>query len=193
MKQMIKLIEEISPDLNVRCDYAEKELGLQLVGIGSARSIYKLSGGRVLKLPRDEKGLAQNKTEGKLFSKDSVLAKVIEFAKDGSWLVMEQVKEVKGSGGFEKASGGLPWLSFTRAVVKMWNDLFNGRVVEFRGVPAPLILSVYSLMKNHGIPLGEFMAIEHWGMSKTGKLVLMDYGTDKEVVKTFYPYIPTLP
>lgn len=190
MEQIVKEIVEGSDNFNVRCTYAENN-GLKLIGMGSARSVYKLSGSRVLKLPRDEKGIAQNKAEGRISARDSVLAKVLEFSQDGSWLVMEQAKEVKGTAGFEKASG-LSWVSFTRTIAKMWNDLKNGRVVEFRGVPAPLILSVYSLMKNQGIPPGEFMTIEHWGTTKTGKLVFIDYGTDREVAKQFYPHIPVI-
>lgn len=64
------------------------ESHLTNVGNGSSRAVFKLDDKKVLKVAKDEKGVAQNKHEATAVSL-SIFAKVFNVADDHSWIEME--------------------------------------------------------------------------------------------------------
>jgi len=87
-------IEDISYGLS---QLAEK-YGLPYMGRGSSRVVYALSTGKVLKISRDERGLAQTEAEVSVWTNPStkeVAAQVFDFDPDFNWSVMEIARTFK--------------------------------------------------------------------------------------------------
>jgi hypothetical protein len=88
LKEQRGYIEDISYGLS---QLAEK-YDLPYMGRGSSRVVYALSTGKVLKISRDEKGIAQTEAEVSVWSNPStkeVAAQVFDFDPDYNWSVME--------------------------------------------------------------------------------------------------------
>ena len=91
LKEQRGYIEDISYGLS---QLAEK-YDLPYMGRGSSRVVYALSTGKVLKISRDEKGIAQTEAEVSVWSNPStkeVAAQVFDFDPDYNWSVMEIAK-----------------------------------------------------------------------------------------------------
>jgi len=96
-------IEDISYGLS---QLAEK-YDLPYMGRGSSRVVYALSTGKVLKISRDERGLAQTEAEVSVWTNPStkeVAAQVFDFDPDFNWSVMEIAKTFKDPYSNYKAS-----------------------------------------------------------------------------------------
>lgn len=103
LKEEDGYIEDISYGLS---QLAEK-YGLPYMGRGSSRVVYALSTGKVLKISRDERGLAQTEAEVSVWTNPStreVAAQVFDFDPDFNWSVMEIAKTFKSSNWRYKAS-----------------------------------------------------------------------------------------
>ena len=88
LKEQRGYIEDISYGLS---QLAEK-YDLPYMGRGSSRVVYALSTGKVLKISRDETGIAQTEAEVSVWSNPStkeVAAQVFDFDPDYNWSVME--------------------------------------------------------------------------------------------------------
>ena len=87
-------IEDIAHGLS---ELAEK-YNLPYMGRGSSRVVYALSTGKVLKISRDEKGIAQTEAEISVWTNPStkeVAAQVFDFDPDYNWSVMEIARTFK--------------------------------------------------------------------------------------------------
>ena len=87
-------IEDISYGLS---QLAEK-YDLPYMGRGSSRVVYALSTGKVLKISRDERGLAQTEAEVSVWSNPStkeVAAQLFDFDPYYNWSVMEIARTFK--------------------------------------------------------------------------------------------------
>lgn len=89
-------IEDISYGLSKLAD----KYNLPYMGEGSSRVVYALSTGKVLKISRDERGLAQTEAEVSVWTNPStkeVAAQVFDFDPDFNWSVMEIARTFKSS------------------------------------------------------------------------------------------------
>lgn len=87
---------------DIRVDYLRSETGrpLPLLGHGSARCVYEIDSGRVLKLGFEGDGARQNKGEFRVFTQsnhDPILARVYSHAPDFSWLISEKADPLQGA------------------------------------------------------------------------------------------------
>src|SRR5581483_4632609 len=80
---VLKKLEELDT-YNARKEYAEKEL--EHLSSGSSRIVYKTSKGTILKLAKNDKGIAQNKAEANPKMKSKYLNEILGHAKDYSWI-----------------------------------------------------------------------------------------------------------
>ena len=76
---------------------------------GSSRTVFVLDDNRVLKIAKDEKGLAQNEVEVRTYetTKSPLLAIIEQYGKDYSWIVAERAYRCVETD-FEKIIG-IPW------------------------------------------------------------------------------------
>ena len=75
-------------------EYAEASL--PLLGTGSSRVTFALSGGKVLKIATNQAGYSQNKAESDIWisSQSPYITTVYDFAPDYKWIISEIVKEM---------------------------------------------------------------------------------------------------
>jgi hypothetical protein len=70
---------------------------LQRIGSGSGRVVYDIDGTKVLKVAKNQKGVAQNEVEsgvGRDSYFDNIVTEVYESSPDDTWLVSEKAKKV---------------------------------------------------------------------------------------------------
>lgn len=87
--------------------YAQ-EHNLQLLGCGTARCAFKLSSKKVLKLARNEKGVAQNNTEVEIFTDPAskpIIAQVFRAGRGYKWIVSELVRPITNDSEFQSLTG----------------------------------------------------------------------------------------
>lgn len=77
--------------------YGIKSGMYKYIGSGSARKVYDLNNGFVLKIARNIKGIAQNEAEFLIFneSKLDLLARVYFVSDDYKYLIMKKAKPIK--------------------------------------------------------------------------------------------------
>jgi len=180
-----------------RLAYANQHLGK--VGTGSSRVVKNLGDGTVLKIAKNEKGIAQNRTEAEIhaISKGSgLIANIIDSDPDDIWIRME-LAEKFNSAAFKKYTG-FSWENFTQAVLKHSVD----RKIRARGTEPSPVPELYQkiidsdffqdlagVMDDWNMPTGDVVRKSSWGLVKrNGSLipVLIDYGLTKDVYDTYY-------
>lgn len=181
-----------------RIKYCEEHL--QRIGGGSSRIVYKIDDEKVLKLAKNEKGLAQNEVEIE-YSGDgymnSILANVFEYHDQNQWVEMELARKMS-KGEFKKIIGisfdvysdfimdfyyrNNP-SGFNRGGKKfpeeindfMWENEFTRDILDYIGsydiIPGDLgRTSTYGIVKRNG----------------NDSIVIIDYGLSKDVFNKYY-------
>lgn len=133
------------------------------IGSGSSREVFDLGNGYVIKVAKNEAGIAQNKSEYKISISDNskLFAKVIQVSKDFSLLIMEKAKKLNDI--------SYVWEYFD---VKNKKELFNSEQIQ-------------NIKKNYNLLLGDFNRESNWGILK-GRPVIIDYGFTREVKAKYY-------
>lgn len=179
-------------------EYADNSL--ELVGRGSSRAVYSLTGSKVLKVaaPRGGKGscdagVAQNQAEADLYTDPAtrdVTTRIFDFDPEYRWLVSEAVRPVSEAE-FE-ASFGSPLSDVMRAVTLADSADMTVRealeALEEDGEDVPdgrAVDMVLSLVRQGLLP-GDLEEVDHWGKTTSGRVVLLDYGFTSEVSRDHY-------
>lgn len=140
------------------------ELGMyKYIGQGSARKVYDLNNGFVIKIARNIKGLAQNEAEF-LISKDSksaLLAKVYFLSSDYKYLIMKKANKIKNEEKF---------LSYFNIQDK--RELKKDK-------------SIKEIHDKYNLVWADLYKLTSWGIINN-KLVLIDYGYTKEIYNELY-------
>jgi hypothetical protein len=186
-------------DLTTGRKYAHKHL--DKLGIGSSRAGFLLTSQKVLKVALDERGMAQNEAEVNLYTNPltkPVITKIYDFDSEYQWIVCELVDNFDTDDQFRKAIGMVPQnISGFRIDTIMRklgetdhnSDEFNELVEKFDEGTNPnfreFMLGLNVLMTKFGLPSFD-MYDQHFGRTIDGRIVLLDYGIDKDVLKKWY-------
>lgn len=177
--------------------YAKQYLGKPL-GVGSSRIVFKVDDTKVLKLARNEKGLAQNSAEIDWRQMDSpILAKIFSFDRDSLWIEMELARKAKLSDFKKIFNINLEELD-TYLTIKY--DEHRKKEYPFHLDPnAKDILKkldkieemseLVDFMHDSLSPVGDLGRLSSWGVvNRNGKevLVLVDYGLTEDIYKCYY-------
>jgi len=170
--------------INIASNYADETL--TLFGHGSARNVYLLNSKTVLKISRDNfTGPAQNETEVDIYTNKltkSIVAKIYDFDdKNYEWLVSELVNPVHDTDEFKKLTGA-DFYTFEDIIEQpelYINTKFNFKIEKFTQ-------KILDLMKNTDLLPGDLISIEHWGKTSDQRVVLLDYGFTKKVMRDYY-------
>lgn len=164
--------------------YAHKNL--EKLGFGSSRSVFRLTGTRVLKMANSmTKGTAQNKAELDVFTNPvtaPIITKIYDYDPKYRWLVSEVVKPFSHQNQDEfQALTGIPWESFKeliqdRRIPSDW-DLDEQQIALVKGT--------FSLMTDNQLVLGDLNVIDHWGKTADGRVVVLDYGFTENVALSY--------
>jgi hypothetical protein len=188
-------------------DYANTHL--QFLGEGSARSVYILSSGYVLKCALPSKpygfaslpGVAQNKAEVDIFTNPKlkpIFAQIYDFDKNYRWVKSELVKEAN-NGHFFRVYGCTKSFFFkilrnvlSEAVSPSEETLreeAHKNREQLNKINYKKLLETYQSVveaTKAGLEGSDIIADDHWGITAGGRIVLLDYGLSSEIWKKLY-------
>lgn len=180
LKTILNNLEELET-YNARKEYAEKNL--KHLSSGSSRIVYLTPEKTVIKMGKNDKGIAQNKVECNPKMKSKFLNEIISCAKDYSWLETHYLDKITAKE-FEKMTG-LDFDQFGDAVrYGLKSD--DSKSKGFSDVEKS---DIYKEMKRIGekfklLP-GDIARISSWG-TKDGRPILIDAGLSEDVYDKFY-------
>ena len=154
---------------------------------GSSRIAYDYGGDLVLKLAKNEKGIAQNRTEADGFIQQNykeIVANVLDSDPNDLYIVAEKATKITPSQ-FKQLSG-FTMLNFYHYLIKKLEYRDKMEVEDFEKMEnSEFVQEVLDLMVNMGMPSGDMGRISSWGKVKN-RLVLIDYGLTKNIQDEYY-------
>lgn len=176
--------------------YADEKL--YKIGAGSARIVYRIQGGKVLKLAKNVKGIAQNKLECELgndYYASTNLTKVFDCNPNNLWVLVEEAKKLTPTRFYQLTKVKLDDLRnflnyeyFSNRGNRTYSKLENSAELwenEF-------VQSINDLMINYDMPAGDLGRLSSYGeVIRDGQptVVLTDYGLNNDVYSTHYDRI----
>lgn len=158
---------------------------------GSARIIYEYSPEYVLKLAKNPKGQAQNRTESDGFLQSNyknIITNIIDADPNDFWILVEKANKVSPSQ-FKSLTGfGLDelcmYLNNIFESPQRYNTKLNVLNVElFEN--SELVQELIDMMANFTMPPGDICRKNSWGLVKN-RLVLVDYGLTRDIYDEYY-------
>lgn len=170
---------------------------LQKLAQGSSRIVYKIDDEKVLKLAKNDKGIAQNGTEiqwGNDSYFGSVLAKIFDYDDSDLWVEMELARKVTKSE-FKKLTGFD--INDVSMYLKNRQQEIRGKKGIFRMDPefvdkmneSEFLTEIIDFAQAADIEVGDFGVVTSYGVVKRDgheTLVITDYGLTKDVYQTHY-------
>lgn len=185
LKEILKEIEGLE-HYNARKEFAEKNL--EHLSSGSSRIVYLSPEKTIIKMAKNDKGIAQNKAECNPEMKSKFLNEVISHAKNYTWMqthFLEKITEKE----FEEMTG-LDFDDFGESIRYGLRDVSGNKDIEkpknFDKVEKS---EIYKEMKKIGeqfkLMPGDLARISSWG-TKDGRPVLIDAGLTADVFSDYY-------
>lgn len=182
---------------NARIKYCEANL--RRISSGSSRIVYQIDNEKVLKLAKNQKGLAQNEVEIE-YSKEGMLTDVVatifNYDEKNLWVEMELARKLSVKA-FQNITG-IPFELFAQAVHNYGQDANGGRN-SFRYTIEPEVLEelwenefvydIFQLIGNYGVPASDLARMNSYGIVKRGGddiVILIDYGLTSDVYDSYY-------
>lgn len=173
------------------------DANLQKISSGSARVVYKIDNEKVLKLAKNEKGIAQCEVEiqwGNDYYFGGILAKTLDSHPDGLWVEMELAKKVT-KGDFKRLIGfdfnilNL-YLRNSEWEMKGQRGMF-GIDPEIKNIldENEFVTELKSLMDAMDAPAGDLTKLNSYGLVlRDGhpSIVLIDFGLTNQVYSDYY-------
>ena len=185
LKTILKNIEGLET-YAARKTYAEKNL--KHLSSGSSRIVYSTPEDTIVKLAKNDKGIAQNKAESNPKMKSKFLNEVISSAANNSWMETHYLDKITTKQ-FEEMTG-LKFEDFGEAIryglrnVSENTDM--GKPKNFDEVEKS---EIYKDLKDVGekfkLMPGDLARISSWG-TKDGRPILIDAGLTADVFADFY-------
>lgn len=185
LKTVLSNIEKLET-YTARKKYAEQNL--KHLSSGSSRIVYLTPAKTIVKLAKNDKGIAQNKAEANPQMKSKYLNEILSCAKDYSWCethFLDKITEKE----FEEMTG-LKFNDFGEAIryglKSVSGNTDKEKPENFDKVSKS---DIYKEMKDIGdkfklLP-GDMARISSWGV-KDGRPVLIDAGLTRDIFDEFY-------
>ncbi len=182
-----------------KLDYANKHL--KRIGVGSSRAVFEYSSSKVLKVANhfrgsgtQEAGIAQNKAEIDAYTNPKlkpVTTKIFDYDPNFHWIISEAVRGLVSQSEFKKYSGInssllLDYLQELENGETSVDEIFEDAKDQKIRINKEFFEGVLSLIDN-GILAADIARPDHWGKTSDGRIVILDYGFDREVEKIYYP------
>lgn len=198
MQEMLSL-----PSYAKRLQYCQ--LRLRKLGSGSSRVVFAVDDEKVLKVAKNQKGLAQNQEESQGWKQSyDIFAKVYEASDDGVFLEMQFARKAKKSD-FKRLTGYdfdvmCAWIRYTVSQysrrpmygTSQYSELFDSEEWSDGIDNYNIFAMVYSYLCDTCLEsFGDMTRLSSWGVvTENGeeKLVLIDFGLSDEVFADFYSY-----
>ncbi len=179
------------------------EARLQRIASGSSRIVYQVDNEKVLKLAKNQKGVAQNQVEYRLGTEPyyTCFAEIYEYDEQGLWIEMEFCKKAKKSD--FKAIYGVPFEVLCCMIYDQANNFRNvgwkmnpfsdyENIVQqiWDGKETDLQMLFTSIQEYIGCEMlesvGDLCRLSSWGINSEGYFILIDYGLDDDVANNYY-------
>lgn len=171
---------------SARKKYAEKNL--KHLSSGSSRIVYLTPSKTIVKLAKNDKGIAQNKAEANPEMKSPFLNKILGHASNYSWIETPYLDKITGKE-FEDMTG-IPFSDFDEAIRFGLKDVSEDKdATKPKNFDKVSQSEIYKEMKRVGerfklLP-GDLARISSWG-TKDGRPILIDAGLTAQVFADFY-------
>lgn len=185
-----------------RIRYCKQYLGLP-IGNGSSRMVFQISDEKVLKLAKNNKGIAQNEREASILndyikSEMSIFPKVYEVGENNEWIIAEYVLPAKAQD--FKVATGYDWThvrAFIATVASQYSKipsyLSDEEMEEMRDYDdehSGFFHEIESYMSDYQItPIGDYLRLANWGMTlRDGEpyMVILDDGLSQDIYNKYY-------
>jgi hypothetical protein len=185
LSTVLKNLEKLET-YNARKKYAEDNL--KHLSSGSSRIVYETKKGTIIKLAKNDKGIAQNKAEANPEMKSKYLNEIIKSADNHSWIETHYLDKISPKD-FKKMTG-LDFEDFGQSIRyglrHVSGNIDKNKPKNFDEVAKS---EIYKEMKEIGnkfhLMPGDIARISSWGV-KNKHPVLIDAGLTKEVFEDFY-------
>ena len=157
---------------------------------GSGRVAYQYAPDLILKLAKNDKGIAQNATEADGFLQQhykELVANVIDSDPDDKWIVSEMATKISESE-FKNLTG----ISFKNLCNYLDVRFSNGKNMYLPKVENEeeldnnnFVSDLVDMMANFNMPTGDIKRIRSWGKIKN-RAILMDYGLTQQIFDDMY-------
>jgi GNAT superfamily N-acetyltransferase len=181
---------------NQRIQYCEKNL--QRISSGSGRVVYKIDDTKVLKLAKNQKGVAQNNTEigfSDDYMWDGMIAEIFNYDENGLWVEMELARKVTPK--IWDSIIGIPIEELHKSA-RFVDQQKNPRKYQYHFTRPQRMDEVYGneftsnildLIGNYDIGPGDFGRLSTYGLVKRNgqdNIVIIDYGLTNDVYDSYY-------
>jgi len=185
LKTVLKNIEQLETH-GARKRYAEKNL--KHLSSGSSRLVYLTTDKTIIKLAKNDKGLAQNKAESNPKMTSKFLNKTISSAKNNSWMQTHYLDKITVKDFKEMTD--LDFDDFGECIrYGLKNVSGHSDKKKPKNFDEVSKSEIYKEMKKVGDKFklmgGDLARISSWG-TKDGRPVLIDAGLTKDVFSEFY-------
>ena len=172
---------------------------LKKISSGSSRIVFKIDNEKVLKLAKNKRGLAQNRTESDGMMRNyDVTARTFDTDKKDmmdigpAWVEMEFAKKVTSPNRFKQITGVdikeiEPYLDHIISKTTYGSILATERIKELDNLE--FMEDLLRLVADFDMGTGDVGRISSWGeVSRNGvpAMVLIDFGLTNDVYKQFY-------
>lgn len=177
--------------------FQELQANFQALGEGSSRKAFTLSSRFALKYAINSKGIGQNQTEVKFALNKEMqpaVALVQDYAQNGQWVMSQLVRALKSWSEFESIKG-YPNSVLGLAMEHQWEpeDIASAPGITPDQVKAAqndlAFLNAVSGLVRAGLVPGDMKFHDHWGKTPDNRIVLLDYGFDKNVANKEYGFL----
>lgn len=185
LKDILKNLEKLDTHA-ARKKYAEKNL--KRLSSGSSRLVYLTDDDTIVKLAKNDKGIAQNEVEANPKMKSKYLNKILGHAKDFVWIetcFLDKITEKD----FEEMTG-MDFKSFGESVDYGLKNISKSSDKKKPKNYDDIVKSeIYKELKRLGdkfkLMPGDLSRISSWG-TKDGNPILIDAGLTQKVFEDFY-------
>lgn len=184
LKIILKNIENLET-YSARTKYAEKNL--KRLSSGSSRIVYLTPEKTVVKMAKNDRGIAQNKAESNPKMKSKYINSIISKAKNNSWIethFLDKITEKE----FEKMTK-LKFEDFGDAIRYGLKDVSgnsNKKPAKFEQVSkSDIYKNLINIGEKFKLMGGDLARISSWGC-KDNHPIILDSGLTKEVFDDFY-------
>lgn len=180
---ILKNIESLET-YNARKKYAEKNL--KHLSSGSSRIVYLTKNKTIIKLAKNDKGIAQNKAESNPKMKSKFLNKILSKSKNNSWIEVDYLDKITVKD-FKKMTN-IDFDDFgdcIRYALKKI-DSSNNKPENFEEVSkSDIFKEIKKIGEKFKLMPGDIARISSWG-KKNNSPVLIDAGLTKDIYEEFY-------
>ena len=179
-----EIILEISKEKSLNKKIKIAKENFQELGEGSARFVFKIDDKFIIKLAKDEKGIAQNKFESSI--KSPITAKIFYKDPEDSWIICQFAEKLSEKEFKEFTKFSLKDF-YSALSYKMNMDSYSVEKPENYDIlnENEFFNEVLALVLNNDLQIGDLQYIDSWGKIDN-KPKLIDFGLSRDIFEEYY-------